>query len=85
MGDTPIMKTTVEIPDALLDRARRHARRSGRPVRSLIEDGLRLVLQAESGSPTYELPDCSVGDEDAPNPLESLSWQDLRDEIYGGR
>jgi len=54
-------------------------------VRSLIVDGLRLVLGAESRSPTYELPDRSVGDADAPNPLESLSWQDLRDEIYGGR
>jgi hypothetical protein len=77
------MKTTVEIPDALLDRARRHARRRGRPVRELIEEGLRLVLDAESGA-TYRLPDCSVGDEEAPDPLESLSWQDLRNEIYGG-
>ena len=54
-------------------------------MRSLIEEGLRLVLEAERGSPTYRLPDCSVGDEDAPDPLESLSWQDLRGEIYGGR
>ncbi|HET7292318.1 MAG TPA: DUF2191 domain-containing protein [Vicinamibacteria bacterium] len=79
------MKTTVEIPDALLDRARRHARRTGRPVRSLIEEGLRLVLQAESASSSYRLPDRSVGEEEAPNPLESLSWQDLRAEIYGSR
>jgi len=79
------VKTTVEIPDALLDRARRHARRSGRPVRALIEEGLRLVLQAESPGATYRLPDRSVGDAAGPNPLESLSWQDLRDEIYAGR
>jgi hypothetical protein len=79
------MKTTVEIPDALLERARSHARRSGRPVRALIEEGLRLVLQAESRSAAYRLPDRSVGDEAGPNPLESLSWQDLRDEIYGRR
>ena len=79
------MKTTVEIPDALLDQARRHARRSGRPVRSLIEDGLRLVLQAESTGERYRLPDRSVGEEGAANPLESLSWQDLRAEIYGAR
>ena len=54
-------------------------------MRSLIEEGLRLVLQAESKSPTYRLPDCSVGEHGGPNPLESLSWQDLRSEIYGGR
>jgi hypothetical protein len=79
------MKTTVEIQDALLDRARRHARRSGRPLRALIEEGLRQVLRAESSSAPYTLPDRSAGDEGAPNPLESLSWQSLRDEIYGRR
>lgn len=31
----------------------------------------------------YELPDRSVGDANSSNPLESWSWQDLRDEIYG--
>lgn len=85
MGDTPSVKTTVEIQDSLLERAKRHARRSGRPVRSLIEEGLRLVLQAESGNATYSLPDRSVGEAGSPNPLESLSWQDLRDEIYARR
>jgi hypothetical protein len=79
------VKTTVEIQDRLLDRARRHAHRTGRPVRALIEEGLRLVLQAESQNPSYHLPDRSVGEVGGPNPLESLSWQDLRDEIYGGR
>jgi hypothetical protein len=79
------VKTTVEISDALLERARRHARRSGRPVRALIEEGLRLVLQVESRGEPYRLPDCSAGERGAANPLESLSWQDLRGEIYGGR
>jgi hypothetical protein len=51
----------------------------------LVEEGLRLVLRAEQERPPYRLPDRSVGREGAGNPLESLSWQDLRDEIYGGR
>ena len=79
------MKTTVEIPDALLERARLHARRSGRPVRALIEEGLRLVLQAGSARVDYRLPDRSVGVSGGPNPLEAMSWQDLRDEAYAGR
>jgi hypothetical protein len=79
------MKTTVEIPDALFERARRHARRRGRPLRSLIEEALRRVLEEESGRPPYRLPDRSAGEEGAPNPLEALSWPTLRDEIYGGR
>ena len=79
------MKTTVEIPDALLERARLHARRSGRPLRALIEEGLRLALQAGSARVDYRLPDRSVGVPGGPNPLEAMSWQDLRDEAYAGR
>ena len=79
------MKTTVEISDALLERARRQAQRSGKPVRALIEQGLRLVLEAEADGQRFRLPDRSVGKAGAANPLESLSWQDLRAEIYGGR
>ena len=29
------------------------------------------------------MPDRSVGKAGDPNPLEELSWQELRDEIYG--
>ncbi len=79
------MKTTVEISDALLVRAKRRARRLGRPLRALIEDGLRLVLEAEPERAQYRLPDRSVGNARGPNPLESFSWPELRGEIYGGR
>jgi hypothetical protein len=79
------VKTTVEIADPLLERARRHAQRTGQPLRALIEEGLRLVLRDSQARPTYRLPDRSVGVAGDPNPLETLSWQDLRDEIYGGR
>jgi hypothetical protein len=79
------VKTTVEIQTALLERARRHARKLGKPLRAIIEEGLRRVLEAEAASPDYRMADRSVGEAGAPNPLESLSWQDLRNEIYGGR
>lgn len=79
------MKTTVEISDALLARAKRHARAMGRPLRAVIEEGLRQVLDASAARPSYRLPDRSVGNPRGPDPLASWSWQDLRDEIYGGR
>ena len=79
------MKTTLEIADALLERARRHARKTGRPLRAVVEDGLRRVLDARPAPPTYELPERSVGDPGAKNPLATYSWPELRDEIYGGR
>ncbi len=77
------MKTTVEISDALLERARRRARRVGKPLRAVIEEGLRRVLEAEAEPVRYRLPERSVGEAGGANPLESLSWQDLRNEIYG--
>jgi hypothetical protein len=79
------MKTTVVIADALLERAKRHAKRTGRPLRALIEEGLQRVLATETQPTRYRLPDRSVGDARRPSPLETLSWQDLRQEIYGGR
>ena len=84
-GYPVFVKTTVDISDALLEQAKAHARRSGLPLRAVIEDGLRRVLTCEATAEPYELPDCAVGEEGAPNPLEHLSWQDLRDTIYGGR
>jgi hypothetical protein len=79
-----MVKTTLDIQDALLLRAKRLAQRTGRPLRALVEEGLQRVLaQASSLGPGYALPDRSVGKAGAPNPLEGFSWQDLRDEIYG--
>ena len=78
------MKTTIDVSDDLLLRAKSHARRTGRTLRAVIEEGLRLSLSAESRKGGYRLPDRSVGDPRGPNPLESLSWQELRGEIYGG-
>lgn len=79
------MKTTIEISDALLARAKRHARKAGKSLRALVEDGLRRVLEERPPPARYQMPDRSVGNAGDPNPLETLSWQDLRDEIYGGR
>ena len=79
------MKTTVDISDALLARATRLARTVGKPLRAVIEEGLRRVLQEDAAPARYRQPDRAVGRAGAANPLDALSWQDLRDEIYGGR
>ena len=77
------MKTTVDIQDALLLRAKRYAKRNGHPLRAVVEEGLRLVLSTPVTRSRYRLPDMSVGDPDGPDPLEAYSWQDLREMIYG--
>ena len=77
------MKTTVDIHDALLARAKRHAQRTGRTLRAVVEEGLRQVLSTDSPQGRYQLPDWSVGQARERDPLESYSWQDLREMIYG--
>lgn len=77
------MKTTLNIQDALLARAKRYALRTGQPLRAVFEDGLRLVLSTESSRERYVLPDHSVGEARGRDPLETYSWQGLREVIYG--
>lgn len=79
------MKTTVEIDDALFTRAKEFARREGRTMRSLLEEGLRRSMEPKEVREPFVLSDRSVGEPGGPDPLEQWSWQDLRDEIYAGR
>jgi hypothetical protein len=39
------MKTTLELPDELLIEAKKKAAEERRPLRALIEEGLRMVLR----------------------------------------
>jgi hypothetical protein len=58
------MRTTVRLDDALLDRARREARRRGETLTALIERGLRLVLASPQRRPErrhVEIPVCREG------------------------
>ena len=54
------MKTTIDIHDKLLARAKQHAKVTGRSLRAVIEDGLRQVLAAPESRSKYQLPDLVV-------------------------
>ena len=77
------MKTTIDVHDDLLERAKRHAKSTGRPLRSIVEEGLRRVLSASDEGKPYRMPDHRVGDPDAEDPLDGFSWPELRETIYG--
>ena len=77
------MKTTLDMEDELLARAKQLAKENGKPLRAIVEDGLRATLAAAEQTVSCELSDCSFGDPNGDDPLELLSWQDLSDEIYG--
>ena len=76
------MKTTIDIKDDLLIRAKQLAERTGRPLRAVVEDSLRLMLSQGEQATGYKLKDLSFGEPAAEDPLESYSWHDLRAEIY---
>ena len=84
LANMDLMKTTLNIQDELLARAKRHAQRTGRPLRAVLEEGLRQELSRETNRTPFRLQDRSVGERTAKNPLEAYSWQDLREIIYGG-
>jgi hypothetical protein len=76
------MKTTIDIHDVLLERAKRHAKDTGQTLRALVEDGLREVLSRPKPDKPYKLEDHRYGDPNGPNPLENYTWAELRDLIY---
>jgi len=58
------MRTTVRLEDALLDQAKREARRRGLTLTALLEQGLRLVLARARPArrrPPVTLPVCQAG------------------------
>ncbi|MBW7927863.1 MAG: DUF2191 domain-containing protein [Fimbriimonadaceae bacterium] len=78
------MKTTVEIADALLDEAKRVAAERETTLRSLIEEGLRKVLEEEPKKP-FKLRDCSVDGNGLTPEFQNATWEQFRDAIYEGR
>ena len=82
MASMATMKTTLNIQDELLIRAKHHAQRTGRTLRAVVEDGLRRVLSEIDNRQPYILPDHSAGEVGGRDPLEAYSWQDLREIIY---
>lgn len=55
---TEVVKTTLEINDALLARAKRHAVEHGSTLRALVEESLRRTLdESDRSAPPAELAD----------------------------
>jgi len=81
------MKTTIELPDELLERSKAVARRENSTIKALIEEGLHLALRARS-RPRKRAPPFAVqafqGDGLTPE-FAHAGWEKIRDEIYRDR
>lgn len=85
-SDTSIhMKTTVEIPDSLLEQAKRFATREHTTVRALVEEGLRGVLAERKRPRSFKLRKVSFKGKGLQPQMGGGSWQRIRDAIYEGR
>lgn len=76
------MKTTVEIPDALLDEVRAVASREGTTVRVLLEEGLRRSLAERKGGAAFRLRKASVKGRGLAPSLVGAPWEEIRELAY---
>ena len=79
------MKTTIELPDALLGQARRYAGARNMTMKALIEQGLRKIMAEEKNEPKFKLRDCSVGGNGMTPEYQNATWEQKLEMIYEGR
>jgi hypothetical protein len=78
------MKTTIEIADSLLARAKQAAAEDNTTIRALVEDGLRKVLDERSERKPFKLRDGSFRG-GGMRPEYEGNWDKILDAIYEGR
>lgn len=79
------MKTTIDIADALLNEARKVARREKTTLKNLVEEGLRKVLERRRSGEPFRLRQASFRGRGLQPEFRDASWQRIRGEIYEGR
>jgi len=78
------MKTTIDISDNLLNRAKEVARKEKTTLKELTEEGLALVLASRDSRRNREV-EPVVFDGKGLNPdFRGRSWAEIRQEIYKG-
>jgi hypothetical protein len=79
------MRTSVDIPDPLLRRAKKLAREQGLTLRQLLVDSLRATLERSAPAAKHRMKDRSFGEGGL---VSGLAWSDTEriDELaYGDR
>ncbi|MDE0063372.1 MAG: DUF2191 domain-containing protein [Gammaproteobacteria bacterium] len=76
------MKTTIELPDELLEQVRQVARQEGTSLRRLVEEGLQRSLEARRKAIRRDLDFPSYGGSGLTPEFEGAPWSRIRDELY---
>lgn len=78
------MRTTIDLPDALLEGARVVASAADLTVRELVIEGLSEVVARREAlaQAAYRLPDHAVGGQGLQAGVADLRWESLRDLVH---
>jgi hypothetical protein len=79
------MKTTVEIPDALLREVKRVALQEKTTIRALIERGLRSVVSGRRSKDRFVLRDAGFRGDGLVAGRSLSDWETIRDLSYSER
>lgn len=84
-GKMAAVKTTVEIPDSLLEAAKEVAAHEGITLRALLEEGLRRTLADRQRQRKFRLRRASFKGKGLQPGMAGGSWERIRDLLYEGR
>jgi Arc/MetJ family transcription regulator len=79
------MKTTIDIPESLMQEAKRRAAEENTSFKALVEEGLRRVLAEREKSTGFKLRDASVGGNGLQEHLKDATWDEIMEMSYEGR
>jgi hypothetical protein len=79
------MKTTIELPDPLLEEAKRVAARDRTTLRALIERGLRTVLKERGRPARFALRDASFRGRGLQPEFRNADWGRVAEAAYEER
>ena len=81
------MKTTIHIPDSLLEEAKKAAHQEGTTLKALVEEGLRKALEERRGrgQTAFKLRDASFKGQGLQPHLAGVTWDQILDISYEGR
>lgn len=85
IGVWVIVKTTIELSDNLLKKAKALAKERGTTLRAIIEESLQKNLSQSQGGLKFKLKDCSVSGQGPKVPFDDSSWATWRAAAYGDR
>ena len=79
------MKTTVHIPDTLMEEARKIANQEGTTVKAIIEEGLRRAIENRKRKHAFRLRKATFKGNGLQPDAAGASWEKIREMSYQGR